>query len=170
MLRKSHTIYCNNVTVNCKGLSRILTVQAICVPSVTSLNYLSLFSQHLSGLSLMRSQKTIRDVRVAGSDYLWFYMSQIVGVNSKGRERRSGPMAEHSSCLSPPAISSREASKVFAVLKEKPCDIIFLTLRFLRVPSSVYFRLLLRLLRRKRGYHTAESSSLETTSLQYVVA
>ena len=68
----------------------------------------------------MRSQKTIRDVRVAGSDYLWYYMSQIVGVNSKGRARRSGPMAEHSSCLSPPAISvSRKASKVFAVTESK---------------------------------------------------
>ena len=29
---ESHTIYCNVVTVNCMGLSRILTVQAICVP------------------------------------------------------------------------------------------------------------------------------------------
>lgn len=47
-------------------------------------------------------------------------MSQIVGVNSKGRARRSGPMAEHSSCLSPPAISvSRKASKVFAVAESK---------------------------------------------------
>ena len=27
--RESHTIYCNDVTVNCMGLSRILTVQAI---------------------------------------------------------------------------------------------------------------------------------------------
>ena len=76
-------------------------------------------------------------MRVAGSDYLWFYMSQIVGVNSKGRERRSGPMAEHSSCLSPPAISSREASKVFAVLKEKPCDNFF----NFKVPASPFLSL-----------------------------
>ena len=34
MLQKSHAIYCNNVTVNCMELSRILTltVQANCVP------------------------------------------------------------------------------------------------------------------------------------------
>ena len=33
VLQKSHTIYSNNITVICMGLSRIITVQAICVPS-----------------------------------------------------------------------------------------------------------------------------------------
>ena len=46
-------------------------------------------------------------------------MSQIVGVNSEGRTRRKGPMAERSSCLSPPGFSvSRKANKVFAVAKQ----------------------------------------------------
>lgn len=98
-------------------------------------------------------------------------MSQIVGVNSKGRARRSGPIAEQVRAYPhEPFRCPVRLVKYLQWLKAKPCDIIFLTLRFLRVPSSVYFRLLLRLLRRKRGYHSAESSSLETTSLQYVVA
>ena len=37
---ESHTIYCNDITVNCMGLSRILTVQAICVPSCTGGRFL----------------------------------------------------------------------------------------------------------------------------------
>ena len=42
---ESHTIYCNVVTVNCMRLSRILTVQAICVPSWWSLKTLVQFQR-----------------------------------------------------------------------------------------------------------------------------
>ena len=38
VLQKSHTIYCNNITVICIEISRIITVQAICVPSCFSEN------------------------------------------------------------------------------------------------------------------------------------
>ena len=68
----------------------------------------------------MRSETTIRDFRVAGSDYLLCGMSQIVGVNSEGRARHTGPIAKHSSCLSPPAISVfRKANKVFTMAESK---------------------------------------------------
>ena len=49
----SHTIYCNDITVNCMGLSRILTVQAICVPSCLNIEFEighSIFYQHLTSI------------------------------------------------------------------------------------------------------------------------
>ena len=68
----------------------------------------------------MRSETTIRDLRVAGSDYLLCYMPQIVGVNSEESVRHTGPITEHSSSLSPPGISVfRKANKVFTMAESK---------------------------------------------------